>query len=74
MWEMAAEFGMKETPPDHPIYKEPPSIRFTGQSPKSSTTIGASSEKPTRSVDLHSQGLAILEKEHQRQMDIGIGF
>ena len=45
--QIAAEFGMRMASPDHPVYKEGPSIRFINR-PKKSTTGGkkTSPKKP----------------------------
>lgn len=72
--EIAAKHGIGEAPADHPIYSEPPSIRFTSPSKKSTTTTDTSSEQETQPLDPHSQRLAMLDAEMLRRMNVGMGL
>ncbi len=72
MRKIAAKHGMKEAPPEDPIYNEPPSVRFINRSKKSTATTGTSSEEQQPQQQTLSEKLDGVEEEMQRRMNIGM--
>ena len=74
MREIAAKYGIKEAPRDHPIYREPPTIRFVSKPLKPNKCDDSGSKQRTYLPDLHTLKLAMVDEEVRRQMNIGMGL
>ena len=77
--EIAAKHGIGEVPADHPIYNEPPSIRFINRSTEfamSGKESSNSNQEPTIPVktfkDGISEGIAEVERLIQEKLDANV--
>jgi len=71
---IAAEYGIGEASRDHPIYREPPTIRFVSKPLKPNKCDDSGSKQQLRPPELYAQKLAMVDEEIRRQMNVGMGL